>query len=118
MQTNSPRPPSPPVPRRRNSTVILVYGPPKESRDAWLTTPGAIRVLDVLGYAYRNGAYIGPLAIQLRGTKIVGVIGNGHWLEVEPGAMERGGRVKRLRNLSTGQEVYTGTNPFTGGWWK
>jgi hypothetical protein len=97
---------------------MLVETPPKETRDAFMTTPGAMRVIDIVGIGYRNGSYIGPLAIQLRGTKIVGVIGTGHWLEIAPGDMERGGRVKRLTNRSTGQEVYSRTNIFTGGWWK
>lgn len=83
-----------------------------------MTTPGAMRVIDIVGIAYRNGAYLGPYAVQLRGTKIVGVVGPGHWLEIRAGDMERGGRVKRLVNRSTGQEVYTKIDPFTGGWWK
>jgi hypothetical protein len=115
MQGNSP---SPPKALHPGSVLLLVQPPIKETRDAFMTTPGAMRVMDIVGLGYRNGAYVGPLAIQLRGTKIVGVIGAGHWLEIAPGEMERGGRVKRVMNRSTGQEVYTKVNIFTGGWWK
>jgi hypothetical protein len=40
------------------------------------------RVLDVLDRAYKNGAYVGLLAVLLRGTKVVFAVGIEHCLEV------------------------------------
>jgi Flp pilus assembly protein TadD len=47
------------------------------------------------------------------GRVVGGMVGNGHWVELPPGARPYGGgyKVKRLRDLSTGQELSGGPSP-------
>jgi len=92
----------------------VVAKPPNVAAEAWLGKPQVIKIIDITARRVENGAAAGWINIHLRGTKIMGAVPQeGQWLEVRPADMDNHGRVRRLRNLSTGHEMRTRTNPWS-----
>jgi hypothetical protein len=102
---------TPPGRPRPNSLIMLVEGV-HESSSSFLGAMNPRRTMDVWGVEVRDGSYAGQAAIQLRGTRINGVIAKGHWLDIPRSEIGPNGRVKHLLNLSTGREVFCEYNFF------
>ena len=104
----------PPRQPAAGTIVCVVMKPPISTAEVFLGRPQSMKVVDIVARQIHNGKPASWINLQLRGTKIVGAIPQeGQWLEIRPADINEHGRVRRLRNLSTGHEVSTRTN----GWW-
>jgi tetratricopeptide (TPR) repeat protein len=69
-------------------------------------TPGAKQSLTLrLDIADAKGCLASSIGIEMRGFHVRGSVENGDWIEVND--VSKTGKVKSLRNLSTGQQVRT-----------
>jgi hypothetical protein len=97
----------PPRLRPRPDSLVMIVTDTRAYNNSFMGSMNARTTLNVTGVEVRDGVRIGHAAIQMQGPRINGVIARGHWLEVPRNAIRQGGRVKRVTNLSTGEQVYT-----------
>jgi hypothetical protein len=101
-------------PEAADSIICVVEKPPMTSTEAWLGKPQVMKIVEIAARRVVNGRFADPISVQLRGTKIQGALPReNQWLEIRPADMDGHGRVRRLRNLSTGHEIKTRTNPWS-----